>query len=66
MAERFDVTRKKKIERFNLVDILLVSVELRKCIHHVRTANGTTEGINLVAQSWGRRNLREGDEVVIT
>ena len=27
---------------------------------------GTTEGINLVAQGWGRRNVREGDEVVIT
>ena len=27
---------------------------------------GTTEGINLVAQSWGRRNLLPGDEVVIT
>jgi cysteine desulfurase/selenocysteine lyase len=27
---------------------------------------GTTEGINLVAQSWGRRNVYEGDEVVIT
>jgi cysteine desulfurase / selenocysteine lyase len=27
---------------------------------------GTTEGINLVAQSWGRQNVREGDEVVIT
>ncbi|MCA9530774.1 MAG: cysteine desulfurase [Myxococcales bacterium] len=27
---------------------------------------GTTEGINLVAQSWGRANLREGDEVLIT
>ncbi|HZS11264.1 MAG TPA: cysteine desulfurase [Nitrospirales bacterium] len=27
---------------------------------------GTTEGINLVASSWGRRNLREGDEVLIT
>lgn len=27
---------------------------------------GTTEGINLVAQSWGRRNVHEGDEVVIT
>ena len=25
-----------------------------------------TEGINLIAQSWGRRNVREGDEVVIT
>ena len=27
---------------------------------------GTTEGINLVAQSWGRRNVREGDEIVLT
>jgi cysteine desulfurase/selenocysteine lyase len=27
---------------------------------------GTTEGINLVAYSWGRANLRPGDEVLIT
>lgn len=27
---------------------------------------GTTEAINLVAQSWGRHNVREGDEIVIT
>jgi cysteine desulfurase / selenocysteine lyase len=27
---------------------------------------GTTEAINLVAQSWGRQNLREGDEIVIS
>ncbi|HEX8815229.1 MAG TPA: family 2A encapsulin nanocompartment cargo protein cysteine desulfurase [Terriglobales bacterium] len=27
---------------------------------------GATEGINLVAQAWGRRNVREGDEIVIT
>jgi cysteine desulfurase / selenocysteine lyase len=27
---------------------------------------GTTEGINLVAQSWGRKNLRTGDEILIT
>jgi cysteine desulfurase/selenocysteine lyase len=27
---------------------------------------GTTEGINLVAQSWGRRNVGPGDEVVLT
>ena len=26
---------------------------------------GTTESINLVAQSWGRANLREGDEIVL-
>jgi cysteine desulfurase/selenocysteine lyase len=27
---------------------------------------GTTEAINLVAQSWGRASLRAGDEVLIT
>jgi cysteine desulfurase/selenocysteine lyase len=27
---------------------------------------GTTEGINLVAQAWGRRNVQQDDEVVIT
>lgn len=29
-------------------------------------ARGATEAINLVAQAWGRRNVRTGDEVVIT
>lgn len=27
---------------------------------------GTTEGINLIAQSWGRRNVHKDDEIVIT
>jgi cysteine desulfurase / selenocysteine lyase len=27
---------------------------------------GATEGINLVAQSWGRPNLRAGDEIVVS
>ena len=27
---------------------------------------GATEGINLIAQSWGRRNVSRGDEIVIT
>jgi cysteine desulfurase/selenocysteine lyase len=27
---------------------------------------GATEGINLVAASWGRRNVKEGDEIVIS
>lgn len=29
-------------------------------------ARGTTEAINLVAQSWGRQNIGEGDEILIT
>ncbi|MEZ0310448.1 MAG: family 2A encapsulin nanocompartment cargo protein cysteine desulfurase [Myxococcota bacterium] len=27
---------------------------------------GTTEGLNLIAQSWGRRHVKEGDEILIT
>ena len=27
---------------------------------------GATEGINLLAQSWGRQNVRKGDEIVVT
>ncbi|WP_374310178.1 family 2A encapsulin nanocompartment cargo protein cysteine desulfurase [Methylocella sp.] len=27
---------------------------------------GTTEGINLIAQAWGRRNVKAGDEILIT
>ena len=27
---------------------------------------GTTEGINLVASSWGHKNVREGDEIIIS
>jgi cysteine desulfurase/selenocysteine lyase len=27
---------------------------------------GTTEGINLVAQTWGRSNLKRGDEILLT
>ena len=27
---------------------------------------GTSEGINLVAQTWGRQNIKEGDEIIIS
>lgn len=27
---------------------------------------GTTEGINLIAQAWGRRNVQKGDEIVVS
>src|SRR5438067_3498190 len=27
---------------------------------------GTTEGINLVAQTWGRQNIQAGDEIIIS
>ena len=28
--------------------------------------SGTTEGINLVAQTWGRQNIKQGDEIIIS
>ena len=34
--------------------------------HEVIFTRGTTEGINLVAQSWARPRLRAGDEILIT
>ena len=37
-----------------------------KSVKEVIFTRGTTEGINLVAQSWGRANLKPGDEVLIT
>ena len=40
----------------------LNAAEPRECIF----VRGTTEGINLVASSWGRSNLKPGDEILIT
>jgi cysteine desulfurase/selenocysteine lyase len=37
-----------------------------KKVESVVFTRGTTEGINLVAESWGSRNLRPGDLVVLT
>lgn len=34
----------------------------RECIF----VRGATEGINLVAQTWGRANVREGDEIILS
>jgi cysteine desulfurase/selenocysteine lyase len=33
--------------------------------HEVIFVRGTTEGINLVTQTWGRKNVKAGDEIVI-
>ena len=35
-------------------------------VKEILFVRGATEGINLVAQSWGKRHLQKGDEVVIT
>lgn len=36
------------------------------CVHEVVFTSGTTESINLVAQSYARPILKEGDEILIT
>ncbi len=36
------------------------------CVRDIIFVPGATEGINLVAQSWGRENVREGDEMLVT
>jgi cysteine desulfurase/selenocysteine lyase len=37
-----------------------------KTTHEIIFTRGATEAINLVAQTWGRQNLKEGDEVLLT
>jgi cysteine desulfurase/selenocysteine lyase len=54
-TEAFEQAR-EKVRRF-------INAPSVKNIIFVR---GTTEGINLVSQAWGRRNVGPGDEVVIT
>jgi cysteine desulfurase / selenocysteine lyase len=54
-TERYEATR-DRLRRF-------VHAASRREIIYTR---GTTEGINLVAYSWGRHNVGEGDLIVIT
>ncbi|MFZ4062239.1 MAG: family 2A encapsulin nanocompartment cargo protein cysteine desulfurase [Polynucleobacter sp.] len=37
-----------------------------KSVNEIVYVRGTTEAINLVAQSWGRQNLKEGDEIILS
>lgn len=55
LTQAFEDTR-KKVARF-------IGAESEKNIVFTRNS---TEGINLVAQSWGRTFLKKGDEVIIT
>src|ERR1041385_7035149 len=45
-----------KVRRF-------LNVRLKSELIFVR---GTTEGVNLVSSSWGRKNVKEGDEIIIS
>lgn len=42
---------------------LFINAESREQIIYTR---GTTEGINLVAYTWGRQNIKAGDEIIIS
>jgi cysteine desulfurase/selenocysteine lyase len=35
-------------------------------VNEIVFTRGTTEAINLVAQSWGRQNIKQNDEIIIT
>ncbi len=37
-----------------------------KSVNEIVFVRGTTEAINLVSQSWGRQNLKEGDEIIFS
>ncbi len=54
-TEAFESTRKK-------VAAMLHTTDVREIIF----TSGTTDSINLVAQSWGRKFLKEGDEIVVS
>ncbi|MES2689741.1 MAG: cysteine desulfurase [Bacteroidota bacterium] len=54
-TELFEATR-KSVQRF------INAREVEECIF----TKGVTEAINLVAQTWGRKFLTAGDEVIIT
>src|SRR5690348_12490966 len=54
-TERYEATREKVREFINAAST--------KEIVYTR---GTTEGINLVAYAWGRKNIKSGDLIVLT
>lgn len=59
LAERataaFELTRKKAAEFINAGET-----------EEVIFTKGTTEGINLIAATWGRKFVKEGDEIIIS
>jgi len=54
-TERYEATREKVREFIN-------AASTKEIIY----TRGTTEAINLVAYSWGRKNIKQGDMIVLT
>jgi cysteine desulfurase/selenocysteine lyase len=56
----------KTTEKFESVREQIKNIINANSINEVVFTRNTTEAINLVAHSWGRHNLNEGDEIIIT
>jgi len=54
-TEAYEATR-ESVRRF------INAASTRECLF----VRGATEGINLVAQTWGRANIKAGDEILLT
>ena len=54
-TESYEAARKRVCEFINA-----------KSSSEVIFTRGTTEGINLVAATWGRQNIKEGDEIIVS
>ncbi|TGM99481.1 cysteine desulfurase [Leptospira dzoumogneensis] len=56
----------KATEKYEMTRIKTSRFIGAACAKVVIFTRNTTESINLVAQSWGRTNIHEGDEIVLT
>ncbi|TGL50506.1 cysteine desulfurase [Leptospira wolffii] len=56
----------KATEKYEMSRIKISRFIGAQCAKVVIFTRNTTESINLVAQSWGRTNIHEGDEIVLT
>jgi cysteine desulfurase/selenocysteine lyase len=54
-TEEYDIARELVREFINA-----------RSTHEIIYTKGTTEGINLLARSWGDSNIKEGDEIILT
>ncbi len=56
----------KATERFEKTRIKLSNFFNAQCAKSIIFTSGTTEPINLIAQTWGRIHIQEGDEILLS
>lgn len=56
----------KATEKFEKTRIKISNFYNAQCAKAIIFTSGTTESINLVAQSWGRANIHKDDEIVLS